>query len=79
MKGTNAEHDDQVFQMSFTKQSPCRHKPITSPGGIRTSATEQLQGSVHPETARTRDQTHSHNWAFCFPETLTIEETHAVH
>lgn len=56
MKDTNAEHDDQIFQRSFTKQSPCRHKPITSPGGTRTSAAEQPQGSVHPET-------HSHAWA----------------
>lgn len=79
MKDTNAEHDDLIFQRSFTKQSPCRRKPITSPGGTRTSATEQPQGSVHPETARTYDQTHSHAWAFCFPATLTIEETHAVH
>lgn len=79
MKDTNAEHDDQIFQRTFTKRSPCRHKPITSPCGPRTSATEQPQGSVHPETARTYHQTHSRAWAFCFPATLTIEETHADH
>lgn len=44
----------------FTKQSPCRHKPITSPRGTRTSTMEQLQGIIHPETVK---KTHSHHCA----------------